>query len=296
MFHRMAKRRCRVEGGKHARTRRFDVGLEPFNLLLGGCVCGLCLGERRRRRVAGMVGLVSGPVSFSQRKARRLTAGLELPKLCRYFLSARRQHLDVMPVELLLLLTTIDVELSGVSILANPRRTVSASACSSRRRACSDSTSATRADAAASCAGVGESRVRGVNRLSQLTIASHQEHLFPTQLLPKPLVSTRLCGLPLERPALLFDLEHDVVNAGEVLLRRFQLQPAARRRAVLVIPAASSMSWRRSAGRELRIMPIFPCSMMAYAFAPSPVSISSSWTSRSRHTSPSIKYSLSPER
>ena len=49
------------------------------------------------------------------------------------------------------------------------------------------------------------------------------------------------------------------------------------------------MSWRRSAGRELRIMPIFPCSMMAYAFAPSPVSISSSWTSRSRHTSPSIK-------
>jgi len=48
----MAKRRCRVEGGKHTRPRRFDVGLEAFNLLLRGCVCSLCLGQRRRRRVA----------------------------------------------------------------------------------------------------------------------------------------------------------------------------------------------------------------------------------------------------
>ena len=123
MFHRMAKRRCRVEGGKHARTRRFDVGLEPFNLLLRGCVRGLCLGERRRRRVAGMVGLVSGPVSSAS--ARRAGSRLDSSSRssARYFLSPRRQHLDVMPIELLLLLTTIDVELSGVSILANPRRT-----------------------------------------------------------------------------------------------------------------------------------------------------------------------------
>ena len=198
---------------------------------------GLCLGERRRRRVAGMVGLVSGPVSFSQRKARRLTAGLELPKLCRYFLSPRRQHLDVMPVELLLLLTTIDVELSGVSILANPRRTgIGLRLLESQARLFGLHLRDTGRRRRFACAGVGESRVRGVNRLSQLTIASHQEHLFPTpQLLPKPLVSTRLRGLPLERPALLFDLEHDVVNAGEVLLRRFQLPPRRRAR-YLVIP------------------------------------------------------------
>jgi hypothetical protein len=75
------------------------------------------------------------------------------------------------------------------------------------------------------------------------------------------------------------------------------LSSAARRRDLyFVMPAASSMSCRRSAGRELRIMPIFPCSMMAYALAPSPVSINSSCTSRSRHISPSMRYSLSPER
>jgi len=39
---------------------------------------------------------------------------------------------------------------------------------------------------------------------------------------------------------------------------------AARRRALyFVTPAASSISCRRSAGRVLRICPIFPCSMIA---------------------------------
>ena len=42
--------------------------------------------------------------------------------------------------------------------------------------------------------------------------------------------------------------------------------------------------------------PILPCSMIAYALAPSPVSIRRSWTSRRRQTWPSIRYSLSPER
>jgi hypothetical protein len=42
------------------------------------------------------------------------------------------------------------------------------------------------------------------------------------------------------------------------------LSSAERRRALyFVMPAASSINWRRSVGRELRIMPILPCSMMA---------------------------------
>src|SRR5436190_2675221 len=72
---------------------------------------------------------------------------------------------------------------------------------------------------------------------------------------------------------------------------------AVRRRArYFVTPAASSISCRRSVGRELRIIPIFPCSMIAYAFAPSPVSISRSWMSLRRQICPSIRYSLSPDR
>ena len=69
-----------------------------------------------------------------------------------------------------------------------------------------------------------------------------------------------------------------------------------RRDLYFVTPAASSISVRRSAGRDDRIWPILPCSMTAYAFTPSPESISRSWMSRSRHTSPSIRYSLSPDR
>ncbi len=72
---------------------------------------------------------------------------------------------------------------------------------------------------------------------------------------------------------------------------------AARRRALyFVMPAASSISCRRSAGRVLSIIPILPCSMMAYALAPRPVSIRNSCTSRSRQISPSSRYSLSPDR
>ncbi len=51
----------------------------------------------------------------------------------------------------------------------------------------------------------------------------------------------------------------------------------------LVTPAASSIRKRRSSGLAWRIMPIFPCSMIEYAFAPMPVSMNSSAMSSSLH-------------
>ena len=51
---------------------------------------------------------------------------------------------------------------------------------------------------------------------------------------------------------------------------------------------------RRSVGFDERIWPILPCSMIEYAFEPSPVSMNSSWMSRRRQTLPFIRYSLSP--
>ena len=72
---------------------------------------------------------------------------------------------------------------------------------------------------------LGQPRPRRLDALRQLAIAAREQHLLPAaQLLAQPLVAARLRGLPLQRAALLFDLEDDVVDARQVLLRRFELQ------------------------------------------------------------------------
>jgi hypothetical protein len=63
-----------------------------------------------------------------------------------------------------------------------------------------------------------------------------------------------------------------------------------------VTPAASSISWRRSVGRPLRIIPILPCSMIGVVLRAEPGVHQQIVTSRRRQTVPSIRYSLSPER
>ncbi len=72
---------------------------------------------------------------------------------------------------------------------------------------------------------LGQPRPRRLDRLRQLAVPPREQHLLPpTQLFAQPLVAARLRRLPLQGAALLLDLEHDVVDAGEVLLRRLELQ------------------------------------------------------------------------
>src|SRR6185295_3685740 len=74
-------------------------------------------------------------------------------------------------------------------------------------------------------AGVGQAGTRRLDRLGELTVLAGEQHLLPVpQLVAQPPVAPRLAGLPLQRAALLLDLENDVVDAGEVLLRRLELQ------------------------------------------------------------------------
>ena len=135
-----------------------------------------------------------------------------------------------------------------------------------RSRASSFSTSASRAAAAVSCSRVSASRARADPIASlERPIPARKQHLLPApHLVAQARVAARLRRLALERPALLFDLEDDVVDAGEVLLRGLELQ-FRRAPARFVLGDARGLLDQLApiGGRELRIMPILPCSMMA---------------------------------
>ena len=74
-------------------------------------------------------------------------------------------------------------------------------------------------------AGVRESRLAPIRSRRQLAIAAREQHLLPApHLVAQPLVAARLRRLALQRAALLFDFEDDVVDARQVLLRGFELQ------------------------------------------------------------------------
>ncbi len=72
---------------------------------------------------------------------------------------------------------------------------------------------------------IGQARPRRIDTLRQLAIATREQHFLPpAQLVAQLPVAPRLGRLALERSALLVDFEHDVVDASQVLLRRFELQ------------------------------------------------------------------------
>ena len=62
------------------------------------------------------------------------------------------------------------------------------------------------------------------------------------------------------------------------------------------MPAASSITERRSSGRESKIAASCPWETMTCCWRPTPESESNSWISSNRHETPLIAYSLSPVR
>ena len=71
----------------------------------------------------------------------------------------------------------------------------------------------------------GERFARRADGLGQPLVALREEQLLPpAQLAAQPLVAAGLAGLPLERGALALELVDEIVDAGEVLLRRFELE------------------------------------------------------------------------
>ena len=72
---------------------------------------------------------------------------------------------------------------------------------------------------------IGQLRPRRVDGRAERAIPQRELHLLPApQLFAQAAIAPRLGRLALQRAALLLDLEDDVVDAGQVLLRRFELE------------------------------------------------------------------------
>ena len=68
-------------------------------------------------------------------------------------------------------------------------------------------------------------RAQRFDSLRRLLIAAGEQQLLPVpQLVAQPLVAARLRRLALQRSELLLELEDDVFQAGQIELRRFELE------------------------------------------------------------------------
>ena len=226
VFHRVAERGHRVQRAEQLSARRLDVPFKSFDLLLRPAVGLVRLVQDRRRRVTGTRGLSRGIATRLERNSGRLAPRLEVGHLIGNLGRPRRQHRGLMPIELELLLPSIDIELAEVGLLADANGArISLGLLNPQTAAVRfDLRDATRGHGLA-LTGLAQPGARHLHAVSQLAVPACQQHLFPAaQLLAQRPVASRLRGLPLQRPALPLDLEDDVVDAGEVLLRGIELQ------------------------------------------------------------------------
>ncbi len=160
------------------------------------------------------------------RQARRLATGIEIANLGLDLGAANGERFSLMAIEFELLLPAIDVELARVRVFAYRRCAVVGLGLRQAQapQLCFDF-GKTRRSGRLALARQTERRARAFDARRQLAILARKEHLLPAPVLvAQPLVAARLRRLPLERAALLFDLEDDVVDANQVLLRGLELQ------------------------------------------------------------------------
>ena len=131
-----------------------------------------------------------------------------------------------MAVELLLLLSPADIEFSGVRLFPNTgRAAVGLGLLDAETGQIRLTFGDSRRRGGLTLPRLGQPRASGFDHPPQLTVSACEEDLLPAaEFLAQSPVTSSLGGLTLECPSLLLDLEHDVVNAGEVLLGRFELQ------------------------------------------------------------------------
>ncbi len=222
----VAQRGRGVDRGKHLAAGRLDIRLEPFDAALKIRVRhflglhrvgrGGAFGGRPCLRVAARVELEPG----------RLAPGVERLHLDLDFAGGLRERLDLLPVERDLLLEAADLQLPGVGGFAGGGRV------RIRFRQLEPEPleggldfSEVGCGAGFALARRGQPRPRRGNRLPQHPVPARELHLLPPpELVAEPAIPPRLGRLPLQRAALLLDLEDDVVDPRQVLLGSLELE------------------------------------------------------------------------
>ncbi len=172
------------------------------------------------------VGLRGGRALLGQRRLRRVTTRFEGAHLRGDGGGTGVELLNLLAVEQNLLLLTVDRQLSGVGALTGPGRGGFGldqfnAKTSERRFDLPDLRASDRLPFAC----FREPGARRLDGLGQLAVFPRKkDFLEAPQLIAQLLIAPCFCRLPLERAALLLDLEHDVVDAREVQLRGFQLE------------------------------------------------------------------------
>jgi hypothetical protein len=218
--------RDRVEHRVDIRAGLLDVLLERVDVLLRAGVFVGGIGGQCRRFVSRGGRFGGGLAAGIERQALRFATGFKLLALDLELLGAPLQHVRLLRIERNLLLPPVDLELvrmhglarlgggviRGGQLDANAAQLVLDFGEARRRRGFVG-------------AGLVQAGARRFNGFRQAAIAAGEQHLFPAaHLVAQARVAAGLGGLALQRAALLVDLVNDVFEAGQVLLRRFELQ------------------------------------------------------------------------
>ena len=226
VLHRVAQRRRGVHRGEDLAARRLDVAFEPLDADLQVGVGVLLGGEIGRGLIPFGDRLGFGGAALLELDPRRLAPALERGDLRFDAGGAGSQRLDLVAVEGDLLLQPSDRQLTRVRELARFRfGRVGLGQLETERFGGSLDLGQAGGGERFPLARIGQLRPRRVDGRAERAIPQRELHFLPSpQLFTQAAVAPRLGRLALQRAALLFDLEHDVVDAGQVLLRRFELE------------------------------------------------------------------------
>ncbi len=222
----MPQRGRRVDGRKHLVACGFDVAVEPFEVAESRLVRLLLRRERGKGLAPFGLRLRARLPPLVDLDPPRLATSLEQRHLHVHLGGARLQRGDLLPMQLHLLLPPLRLELARMCALAHRRRAgFGLGELNPHAAECAFELRHTRGGQRLALAPLREPCTGAVDRRRELAVSAREQHLLPAaELLAQPAIAARLRGLALQRAALLLDLEHDVVDAREVLLRGIELQ------------------------------------------------------------------------
>ncbi len=226
VLHHVPHGRRRVRRSEQIAANLFDAPFESFDLRLRLRVLRAGGGHHIASLVSRPLDLDRGFTARLELQPCGLAPRLELLDFGGDIPSAAVERFDLLSIEFLLLLPQVDVELASVCVLADScgapvgLSLLDAQACEGRF-----DLGKMRLRRRLALSGDGEPPSGRFDRAGQVAIPSRKQNLFPAPVFfAQPSVASRLRGLSLQRATLLFDFEHDVVDARQVLLGGFELQ------------------------------------------------------------------------